>query len=508
MKSKRTLVGVRVVGALGCLAILASLAATGCASSETRWKSDDPVVDLRNRAADPRLRVSAVDQARDRAGTDPVAIASVTRTLKDIAWTPAEFPQLRLAAITSLINDPNPAVAADAREMGKLMLPREQERPIVVYLAKAAADRGWTDYVPSLIRSYARPLKAVDDATRVEALAVRDLSDGRPVADVVFEVFLDPPRMPETYGMDWAKRFRADAWDLLGRLDAEGTRRIEMLAAAPGGSAGDVVVENIRTCLRDLKSVPLTGEELSWLTSLRDGTKPANVVWWADTSAAVATVADKGPFHMRHAEAIRWCKANRPQWLTMTKSELASELKSRLSDRTRHDRTVDTAVKRNREDFAHWEGSMKWADILAVLTIDDALANPQVREGLVAQSGLDRKDTTTEYGGLLGFRSEGDSRIVLFPPRPGQRQGDEKFIASDDMVAAGDLALAHYHFHAQSQQNGGYAGPSAGDLVYAARYGRSCLVFTSVGEGRLATDYYQPDGVIIDLGSFSGVLGQ
>ncbi|MDI1289130.1 MAG: hypothetical protein PSX37_04155, partial [bacterium] len=264
-----------------------------CESSPDRWKSDDPVVDLRNREADPRLRASAVDQARNRAGDDPVAVAAVTRTLKDIAWTTSESSQLRLAAITSLINDPQENVASDAREMGKLMLPKEQERPIVVYLSKTASDRGWTDYIPSLIRSYARPLKGVDDATRVEGLALRDLSNGRPVADVVFEVFLNPPKMTETYGMDWAKRFRSDAWDLLGRLDADGSRRIEMLASAPAGSSGDQVVEDIRSCLRDLRTVPLTGDELSWLTSLRDPKKPMNAAWWGDTAAAVATVADK-----------------------------------------------------------------------------------------------------------------------------------------------------------------------------------------------------------------------
>ncbi len=493
----------RVLGVAAAIAFLG-----GCGSSEVRWESKDPIIDLRNRQADPRQRVAAVDQARVQAGTDPVAIASVTRTLKDIAWTPTESSELRLAAITSLINDPEPSVASDAREMGKLILPKEKERPIVVYLAKAASDRGWTDYIPSLIRSYARPLKAVDDVTRVEALAIRDLSSGTPVADVVFAVFLNPPEMPETYGMDWSKRFRSDAWDLLGRLDADGTRRIEMLAAAPGTSSGDAVIADIRTCLRDLRSVPLTGEELSWLTSLRDPAKAANQAWWAETTSAIATVADHGPFHMRHAEPIRWARQARPQWLAMTKSELASELRGRLSERSRHDRSIDTAVKRNREDFDHWEGGMKWADVLTILAIDDAVANPQVRAALIQQAELDRKDTTTEYGGLLGFRPDASSRLVLFPPRPGQRQGDQKFIASDDMIAGGDLALSHYHFHAQSHQNGGYAGPSEGDLIYAARYGRSCLVFTSVAEGRLAADYYQPDGVIIDLGAFSAAPGQ
>ena len=38
------------------------------------------------------------------------------------------------------------------------------------------------------------------------------------------------------------------------------------------------------------------------------------------------------------------------------------------------------------------------------------------------------------------------------------------------------------------------------DLAYAARYGRSCVVFTSVSGGVLNADLYFPDGVVLDLG--------
>ena len=146
---------------------------------------------------------------------------------------------------------------------------------------------------------------------------------------------------------------------------------------------------------------------------------------------------------------------------------------------------------------------MSWGDLLTVLVVDEALSDVGVRRALVGHADLDFKDKTTEYGGLLGFQADAKPRVVLFPPRPGQRQGDQKFIASDDMLAASDLALAHYHFHAQKRQNGDYAGPSEGDMVYAARYGRTCLVLTSLGERELAVDLYQPDGVILDLGDFS-----
>jgi hypothetical protein len=41
------------------------------------------------------------------------------------------------------------------------------------------------------------------------------------------------------------------------------------------------------------------------------------------------------------------------------------------------------------------------------------------------------------------------------------------------------------------------------DLAYAARQGRSCLVLTSVSSRAINVDYYQPDGVVIDLGTIT-----
>ena len=42
-----------------------------------------------------------------------------------------------------------------------------------------------------------------------------------------------------------------------------------------------------------------------------------------------------------------------------------------------------------------------------------------------------------------------------------------------------------------------------GDLDYAKRFGRSCLVLTFVSKNAMGVDYYQPDGARIDIGSIS-----
>ncbi|MFZ4573880.1 MAG: hypothetical protein ACOYN0_05745 [Phycisphaerales bacterium] len=473
-----------------------------CTQSTQGSSSGDPLADVRDAKEDVRTRVAAVEPARSKASANPALLGATVQTFKDIAWTPKEDPSLRVAVITSLLNDPDPAIVDNARAMGTLMLPREQDRAVVVLYAQTAADRGWTDYIPPLIRSFSRPLAAVEDQERSEALALRTLSGGKPVEEVVFGVFLNPPSLPQSYGLDWAERFRADAWDLLGRLDRDGQMRVRMLTDAPAGSQGDAVVSNMRRALSDLRAIPLTGAELTWLGSLADPTKAANAAWWQQASSAIGGVTDNGPFYLRHAEPVRWAAANKPVWYNASREQLLSELSTRLAERDRVERATGFAVK-VRENLAHYAPRLKWADVLSMLVLDELLASPSVRTALFEQTRLDRNDKTTEYGGLLTFGGEqaGSGRAALYPPRPGQRNGDQKFVASDAMIAASDLALAHYHFHVQETLNGKYAGPSDGDLVYAARYGRSCVVFTSLNEDELNADFYQPDGVVIDLGT-------
>jgi hypothetical protein len=48
--------------------------------------------------------------------------------------------------------------------------------------------------------------------------------------------------------------------------------------------------------------------------------------------------------------------------------------------------------------------------------------------------------------------------------------------------------------------NAEFAGPGPGDADYAIEQGRACVVFTSIRAGVLDADYYQPGGVVIDLG--------
>ncbi len=475
----------------------------GCASDQSRVTSN-PLADIRNRQLPDGVRTAAVERARAQAEGDPQAIRVTREVFKDVAWTQGESPAVRLAVLASMINDPDPTTGAEAREVGKLMLPRDRSQVVVDYLSKAAADRGWTDYIPSLIRSLSRPLPLLEkeNGVRPEQTAIERLSNGKPAEEVVFEVFKDPPKMPESYGLDWAMRFRRDSWELLSRMDADGSKRLALLASSGTGGEASEELDAVRRCVKELKSIPLTGEELTWAMSLGDPKSATNAAWWAEAAGAIAGLGNVGVLNLRHAEPIRWCAQHHPEWLRMGREELESVVRARLSSRQVHQRSNGNLPPQH-ETYAENASKLRWADLLAILVIDEAIRREDVARAFFAQAGMDQRDTTTEYGGAIVVGKTGEYFPVLYPPRPGQRQGDRKFVASDDMLKGSDRALAHYHFHVQQERNGDYAGPSEGDLQYAARYGRDCVVLTSLSSDTLGVDYYQPDGTIIDLGTIA-----
>ncbi len=476
--------------------------ASGC-DTTTRAK-DNPLGTAANRTETPYMRKVAVDTIREQRakgeGANPQAV------LKDIAWAFKDPPAVRAAAVDALLNDPDPAIAADAREMGRLLLPRDPSREVVNLLCRTAMERGWTEYIPALVRSAARPVPESDDATRSELVALRALGGGRSVEQIAFDVFMTPPKATDDK-LDWQMRSRADAWDLLARLDADGSKRAQLLAAAESPGE-DPILAALGACRRDLRTVPLSGDELTWLASLRKPEKKDNTAWWREAAAAVAQVpTDVGDLRLRHVEAIRWAAAYRPQLLKSSRAELLGQIKSMLAKRTTHRRVEKEGPNTGpipSELIENRESELSWGDCLSIIVIDGAMREPQVVAAFFAQAQGDAADTTTEYGGLLAFkRGSEKATCMCYPPRPAQRQGDERFVASDDMIAAGDLALAHYHFHVQREKNEDYAGPSARDLDYATRFGRSCIVFTSVRRGVMNADYYQPGNTVIDLGEIA-----
>lgn len=479
---------------------------TACGGSMVS-KSGDPIAKLRNPGISGMEREAAVASAWELGQSDPAQMPAVRKALKDVVWAQNMGEQLRAAALETLLKDTDPASIEDTREMLRLMLPREPSRTIVAIASREAERRKWRDFAPALVRSWSRPNEAVEDIDRAERTALARLFPDKNVEDVVFDVFLNPPEQASSSGFDWSDRVRADAWDLLARIDADGSRRAQLVSGSGAVSASpgsQKVVEDLRACLRDLRCVPLTGAELRWLASLRDNTKAANASWWNESTSAVRQLdeAKAKRLALRHIEAVRYAVKYRSEYVSADREQLLAMLDARLKKRERWSRSKDASEFKTplKEYLDAWREQLRWGDVLTMLVVDDALRTPGIADMLFQQAALDRKDDSTEYGGVLSFNAQGQPVVTMFPPRPSQRTGDTSFVASDEMIRRSDAALAHYHFHAQRERNEGYAGPSAGDMLYASLQGRNCLVLTTVRSSTMNADFYQPDGVVIDLG--------
>lgn len=497
----------RTCGLPGLLALLGSLwlsASTGCSTAPAR-----PVNDPRTDYQDPSLpldqRIEALQTAWDRAPAEPGGRDAFRVAVKGIAWSQQAPTELRLASIRTLLLETDPAALADARELMRMRLWQERNEEVIALIAREAAERQWVEYSGALVRSYARRWPSTPDDDRPERAALEALRPGQPIERIVLEVFLDPGEAA-LRTIDMNRRTRADAWDLLSRLDATGAVRMAATrdqSLTARSEDGQRVLEDLRAGARDLGVIPITGDELAWLQALR---QPASRNWWAEATAAVGQLSpeQRVGLRLRHIEPLRWAAEMRPHWVDATREELLSELRMRLDGRrvTRRTAGVSGRLPERLEDH---ENVLTWGDALAILVVDVAAHDSGVVRSVFAQISSDRSDRTTEYGGLLHVRAAPDDdaglfEATLFPPRPNERPADDQFIASADMIEQGVRTLAHYHFHAQRTNSATLAGPSGGDLDYADRYGVNCLVFTSVERGAVAADYYCAGGIIIDLG--------
>jgi hypothetical protein len=478
-----------------CVVVLVGLAVCGCVSDRYR-ASDDPLMDLMNPNLSARIRAQAVEPARAAASANPGLLASTDRALERIAWDPLESPVLRVAALGTLL-DAGGETAQRAREGAALAMPKERSREVVALVCERAARERWTELVPAMLRRYVRFEKGVEDRDRTERKAIEAMFPGRSVEETAFEVFRAGAPAPPGAGPDWSSEARADAWDVIDRVDRDGSLRRRWISEREFRE-GDALGGAVAACVRELRALPRTSYELDWLTGIRRDS--AGRAWWAKAAAAVAAVPEDRPLELRHVEPLRWASEHRAAWMGMSREQLLGILQERLAGQDHWDRTVDAPSLRRPERLEQVRDRLSWMDIVHVLVLHDVVISPGVAESLLRQAELDRRDETTEYGGAV--MTEGDmARFVLYMPRGSERAGDATFVASPELISESRFALAHYHFHAQKRRQGEYAGPSPQDLEYARRYGRACLVFTTVREGELGVDYYDPNGVVVDLGT-------
>jgi len=485
------------------LVVLGCVLLTACASRKPKV-SGDLLEDIRNPEVAVATRVTLTGEVAGAIESGTVSQAEAVTALKDIAWMRRLPTQLRSVALDQLIGDGGLLGDHEGLVLVLGLLPTETDQGIRHVLSQHIVRHNWVEATPALVRSFSKIDRSIPDAARPENLALLELYKEKDIEQIVFDTFVEHS---PTSDAQLGSRIRRDAWNLLSRLDVNGEMRVGLLSGLldQPPPENDPMLTALRRGLLEFRTIPLTGEELEWLTELHEGKGVGAKGWWESTATAVASLdaQQRRGIRIRHLEALRWAKANRSEWFQATRAELLAELDSRLASREHRRRATDI-IRFRSEDLSSHQDKMAWPDLLAALVVDDAIQTSRIRSALFDQAEEDRADTSTEYGGIVRIsivRNEPTIYVAaLYAPTPVMRESDTSFVASPAMLTDSTTALAHYHFHVQSVRSGRYAGPSDGDMVYAARYGRACLVFTALDEETLGVDLYQPDGVVLDLG--------
>ncbi len=473
--------------------VLGAAGAAGCASSGAAPPS---IADIGNDEAKTSTRVRAIRASWDLAGEDAAQRDSVRETLKSVAWKRSLYWEIRVEAVRALLADvPN---EADTRSMLGFMLPTETHWQMIELISEESGVRGWDELTLPLVMSWSRPVKQPTDENRPERAALIALHPDVGPTDVVFDAFMG--RVADPLGEPARERDRRDAWSLLQRIDAGAERTRELLASAESNE-DDPVVRALISAARDLGVVPQTSEQVDWVVALR---RPEHGAFWTRTTSALGELSDESRrgFELRHAGSLAWASEHRSAWVEASGEQLVTMIREEQRGVQRFLRESGAGNRGGAaESIRGWEDKLVWADLLAIRIAIEALAQPEVVEAVFAQADRDHGDTSSEHGGLIEASPSGDLRSRGFEPRATQRFGDRRFVAPSEMIEASTESIFHYHFHVNRWSNRQYAGPSRDDVAYAERFGRNCIVFTSINEDRINADYFQPNGAVIDLGA-------
>ncbi|MCK4872165.1 MAG: hypothetical protein KAS72_05535 [Phycisphaerales bacterium] len=352
-------------------------------------------------------------------------------------------------------------------------------------LCAVAAARGWMAMRGPIVRRIASAEPADGSSAARQALVA--LSPGASLREALIDILGEAGEPAPV---------RVDAWVLLVRLAGRDEAKRWLLHASPD----DGMLGALHRAATELGILPATRDEIIWVASLL---RDHGEMWrrWANLVSTLDKQQQEG-LALRHLRAIEiGCDPG-------ARSDLLAAVRRDLARAEHHVSAshVESAGVLT-IDAAHGLDTLPWGELVMLRVLQTALHDPVVVRSLLAQAEADRLDETSEHGGLLDHHTmtgAGSFQAVAFPPQPGRARSDVSYQVSTDMIERGYTALAQYHFHAQRRDNRAAAGPGPGDLRYAARSGAACLVFTSVGRGRLNADYYArlSDGrvCIVDMG--------
>lgn len=455
---------------------LLTLAALVCLTSCGPTPVDDPISVLLDRERDPVRRLAAAKQINRL--TDLPNPSHAVEVLHRLLWSDRHPTELRLWAMGRLIEH-------DAESFWRIAQRRIREVdlwPVLSPLIDRAVERRNPDFTGALVRSLTRESTNYADAKRPERNAIEALNPGLTLEQVVWKVFVSEDGSTTTSA-------RVDAWTLTHRLIGADRARELLLNT-----------DSRHPLILDLQSatwlnvLPANREGILWLMQAR-GESGGSFWTQAQQLAQQLNESQRLGLELRHLPVLihsdlSAIQQNKTAALTGLTHKLA-----RSTVTTRQEPGV--AMRLPSESLSDHASTLCFADLLTIHRILDALSDRVLVFALFNQADQDLVDTTTEHGGvLIGNNNQMQAKSIP----PVIRSHDQMFYSSDTLIKQMYTGLAHYHFHAQQHANEAYAGPGAGDLKFIESLRANAVVFTFLDRDTLGVDYYQPGGVVIDLG--------
>jgi len=134
--------------------------------------------------------------------------------------------------------------------------------------------------------------------------------------------------------------------------------------------------------------------------------------------------------------------------------------------------------------------ALTMADLWNLLLLDEMLRRPRVRRALAEVARRNQADPQTASRGVVLYVA-GQAQAKLYPPS-----------YERDRIRTGRNALCRFRAHFEKPDNADRAGPTSEELQIARRDDAYGLVLTSLANGAFCAHYYNPEGIVISLGTF------
>lgn len=427
-----------------------------------------------DRDADFRMRRHAARQAQEQFYRDPRRIAA----LYELVWGWGYPDWQQQEAIDQLVDLDGDAFQKALTDRFASVARRKTRRA----LCEKAIEQNWAGFTLTALKSYAQPDPMIPDADRPERVVIEHFYPGLTVEQVVRRVFTDSQGV-------YSETQHVAAWQLLNRL-ANAQTLGPWLGRVPMSTP---LIADLKAAAEQLRVMPRNREGILWLRYLRHPDRCASLKR-AGSRVRRLTPSQQRCLQLRHLPVIAQLDQ---EVLAADRNTLLRRLQRRLPDDPQGPLPGIDAWAGHPQRLSQWENKLSWADLATIDLINQALGDDTLTAQLFAQADADHHDRRSETGGVID-RVHGSFTARRYEPL--LIQHDRIFHPPPAMIEHLYTALAHYHFHAQAYRHRAFAVPGRGDRLFADRMNFNCLLFTFVDRDSLNVDYYQPGGVVIDLG--------